>query len=182
MVRSVSWWICTALAKACWSRPLLWPEVWLPSALSLQIIAENYIKIHTIWLSFKIIVLIQLTHYKHSHRKHVPVMLLVYQVIASPEGHQMGVVGWCWDGHWPSAADIGVTELVGENLQFIWREVVVIPEHVVVRWSAGSLQKRKKRHKSQCISAELQFCPIVQKTAITFMVPFTLSLNTSTMM
>lgn len=33
MVRSVSWWICTALARACWSRPLLWPDVWLPSAL-----------------------------------------------------------------------------------------------------------------------------------------------------
>lgn len=33
MVLRVSWWICTALARACWSRPLLWPEVWLPSAL-----------------------------------------------------------------------------------------------------------------------------------------------------
>ena len=33
MVRRVSWWIWTALAKACWSRPLLWPDVWLPSAL-----------------------------------------------------------------------------------------------------------------------------------------------------
>lgn len=36
MVRRVSWWICTALAKACWSRPLLWPDVWLPSALKRQ--------------------------------------------------------------------------------------------------------------------------------------------------
>ena len=36
MVRRVSWWICTALAKACWSRPLLWPDVWLPSALKSQ--------------------------------------------------------------------------------------------------------------------------------------------------
>lgn len=33
IVRRVSWWICTALARACWSRPLLWPDVWLPSAL-----------------------------------------------------------------------------------------------------------------------------------------------------
>lgn len=33
MVRSVSWWTWTALASAWWSRPLLCPEVWLPSAL-----------------------------------------------------------------------------------------------------------------------------------------------------
>lgn len=33
MVRKVSWWTWTALAKAWWSRPLLWPDVWLPSAL-----------------------------------------------------------------------------------------------------------------------------------------------------
>lgn len=33
MVRSVSWWTCTAFANAWWSRPLLCPEVWLPSAL-----------------------------------------------------------------------------------------------------------------------------------------------------
>ena len=33
MVRSVSWWICTALARADGSRPLLCPETWLPSAL-----------------------------------------------------------------------------------------------------------------------------------------------------
>lgn len=33
MVRSVSWWTWTALANAWWSRPLLCPEVWLPSAL-----------------------------------------------------------------------------------------------------------------------------------------------------
>lgn len=29
----VSWWICTALAKAWGSRPLLCPDTWLPSAL-----------------------------------------------------------------------------------------------------------------------------------------------------
>lgn len=33
MVLRVSWWICTALANAWGSLPLLCPEMWLPSAL-----------------------------------------------------------------------------------------------------------------------------------------------------
>lgn len=33
IVRNVSWWTWTALASAWWSLPLLWPDVWLPSAL-----------------------------------------------------------------------------------------------------------------------------------------------------
>lgn len=32
-MRKVSWWICTAFARACGSLPLLCPETWLPSAL-----------------------------------------------------------------------------------------------------------------------------------------------------
>lgn len=73
----------------------------------------------------------------------LPVVLFVHQVIASSESHQMGVVGWCWDGNWPCAAYIGVAELVGEDLQLIWREVVVVPEHMVVRRPAGTLQRLK---------------------------------------
>lgn len=70
-------------------------------------------------------------------------MLFVHQVIASPESHQMGIVSWCWDGHWPGAAHISVTKLVGKDLQFIWWEVVVVPEHVIVRRPAGSLSGSK---------------------------------------
>lgn len=36
MVRRVSWWIWTALARAWGSRPLLWPDTWLPSPLQRQ--------------------------------------------------------------------------------------------------------------------------------------------------
>lgn len=70
-------------------------------------------------------------------------MLFVHQVIASPESHQMGIVSWCWDGHWPGAAHVSVTKLVGKDLQFIWWEVVVVPEHVIVRRPAGSLSGSK---------------------------------------
>lgn len=69
----------------------------------------------------------------------LPVMLFVHQVVTGAESHQMGIVSWCWDGDRPGAAHIRVAQLVGEDLQFIRREVVVIPEHMVMRWPAGSL-------------------------------------------
>lgn len=67
-------------------------------------------------------------------------MLFVHQVIASSESHQMSVVSWCWDGDGPGAAHVGVAQLVGEDLQLIRREVVVVPEHVVMRRPAGALR------------------------------------------
>ena len=39
------------------------------------------------------------------------------------------------------AADVGVTELVGEALQFISCEVIVIPQHMVVGGTAGALER-----------------------------------------
>lgn len=66
-------------------------------------------------------------------------MLFVHQVIASSESHQMGVVSWRRDGDGPGAAHVGMAQLVGEDLQLIRREVVVVPEHVVMRWPAGAL-------------------------------------------
>lgn len=70
----------------------------------------------------------------------IPVVLFVHQVITGPEGHQVGVVGRRRDGDGARAAHVGVTQLVGEDLQLVRREVVVVPEHVVVRWPAGALQ------------------------------------------
>lgn len=61
-----------------------------------------------------------------------PVMLLVYQVIASTEGHQVGVVGGCGDGYGARAADVGVAQLVGEQLELIGCETVVVPQDVVM--------------------------------------------------
>lgn len=72
-------------------------------------------------------------------RKRSPVVLFVHQVIASSESHQMGVISWRWDGDGPGAAHVGVAQLVGEHLQLIRREVVVVPEHVVMRRPAGAL-------------------------------------------
>ena len=49
----------------------------------------------------------------------LPVVLLVHQVVTGAEGHQVGVVSWCWDGDGPGAAYIRVAQLVGEDLQFV---------------------------------------------------------------
>lgn len=67
-------------------------------------------------------------------------MLFVHQVVARPEGHQVGVVGRCRNGDGACAAHVGVTQLVGEDLQLVRWEVVVVPEDVVVWRPAGALQ------------------------------------------
>lgn len=63
-------------------------------------------------------------------------------MVTSTEGHQVGVVGWRRDGDGAGTAHIGVAQLVGEQLEFISSETVVIPEHVVVRGTAGTLQEK----------------------------------------
>lgn len=67
-------------------------------------------------------------------------MIFVHQVVAGSEGHQPGVVGRCGDGDRARAADIGVAQLVGEELQFVGSEAVVIPQDMVVGRTAGSLR------------------------------------------
>lgn len=67
-------------------------------------------------------------------------MFFVHQVVPGPEGHQVGIVCWRRDGHGACAAHIGVTQLVGENLQLIGRETIVIPKHVIVGRPACSLK------------------------------------------
>lgn len=55
------------------------------------------------------------------------VVVFVHQMVASSEGHQPGVVGRGRDGDGAGAADVSVAQLVGEKLQLISREAVVIP-------------------------------------------------------
>lgn len=60
------------------------------------------------------------------------IVFFIHQVVPGPEGHQVSIVCWCWDGHGACATHIGVTQLVGEDLQLIGRETIVIPKHVIV--------------------------------------------------
>ena len=67
------------------------------------------------------------------------VVLLLHQVVPGPEGHQVGVVGRGRDGDGPGAPDVGVAQLVGQLLQLVSIEVVIIPEDVVVAGPGGAL-------------------------------------------
>ena len=54
----------------------------------------------------------------------------------------MCVVGWRWYGDGPGTTDVGVAQLVGEGLEFVSCEVVLIPQHVVVGGTGSSLRKK----------------------------------------
>ena len=47
------------------------------------------------------------------------IMLLLHQMVAGSEGHQVGVVGRGRDGDGPGAPDVGVAQLVGQLLQLV---------------------------------------------------------------
>ena len=68
-----------------------------------------------------------------------PLVLPLLEVVACPEGDQVGVVGGGGVGDAAGAADVGVAELVGEALELIGVEVVVVPEHVVMGGAARAL-------------------------------------------
>lgn len=61
-------------------------------------------------------------------------------MVACSESHESGVVRWRWDGDGAGAADVSVAQLVGEELQLVGSEAVVIPEDVVVGRTTGSLR------------------------------------------
>jgi len=68
-------------------------------------------------------------------------VVFVHQVVAGSEGHQPGVVGRRRDGDGARAADVGVAQLVGEELQLVGGETVVVPQDVVVGRTTGSLRR-----------------------------------------
>lgn len=54
----------------------------------------------------------------------------------------MGVVRRCGDGDGARAAHVGVAQLVGEELELVTGEAVVVPQDVVVGGSAGPLGRK----------------------------------------
>lgn len=71
-----------------------------------------------------------------------PVVLLVHQVVARTKGHQVGIVGRRRDGDGACAAYVGVAQLVGEQLELIGRETVVVPQHMVVGGTTRALERK----------------------------------------
>ena len=56
-----------------------------------------------------------------------------------PLGHEVGVVGGGWVGDSPGTPAVEVTEVVGQHLQLVSRELTVVPEDLVVAGPAGPL-------------------------------------------
>lgn len=56
----------------------------------------------------------------------------------------MSIVGGGWVGDAAGAAHIGVAELVGQTLQLICCELIVVPEHMVMGGAAGTLEGIKQ--------------------------------------
>ena len=74
-----------------------------------------------------------------SHTIAIPVVLLLDEVIARAEGDEMRVVGRRRDGDAARAAHVRVTQLIRQHLQLVGVEVIVVPQHVVVRRARRAL-------------------------------------------
>jgi len=69
----------------------------------------------------------------------LPVMFLLDKVISGSESNEMCVVCRCGDRDATGAADVRVTQLIRQHLDLIGAEVVVVPQHMVVRRTTCSL-------------------------------------------
>lgn len=68
------------------------------------------------------------------------VVLLLDEVVASAERDQVRVVRGRRYRDGPGAAHVRVAQLVRQALQFVRSEVVVVPQHVIVRRSRCTLE------------------------------------------
>ena len=66
----------------------------------------------------------------------------------------MCVVSWGWDRDAPGAPDIRVAQLIGELLELVCVEMIVIPQNVVVTRAGGSLDTCTKISVKVAVSME----------------------------
>ena len=66
-------------------------------------------------------------------------MLLVEDVVSGPNGDQVGVVSGGGNGDASGATGVGVAQLVGQGLELVSGEAVIIPETAVVAGPRGAL-------------------------------------------
>ena len=71
-------------------------------------------------------------------------MLFLDEMVARTERHQMCVVCWRRYGHAAGTPNVRVTQLIGQHLQLVGREHVVIPQYMVVGWTGGALEIQEK--------------------------------------
>ena len=61
-------------------------------------------------------------------------------MVASSESHQVGIVGGGGVRDTAGTSDVGVAQLVREALKLVGRELVVVPQDMVVGGTTGTLQ------------------------------------------
>ena len=74
----------------------------------------------------------------------LPGSFLFLKMVPRPEGHKMGVKRGRRNGDRSWTADVRVTQLVCQCLDFVRFEIVVIPEDMIVRGATGALRKEKE--------------------------------------
>lgn len=72
----------------------------------------------------------------------VPVMFFFDKVVPRAESNKVSIVSRGRNGYGTCAADVSVTQLVGEALELVSVKVVVIPKYVVVARTARALRNR----------------------------------------
>lgn len=60
-------------------------------------------------------------------------------MVSGPERHQVGVICGGRYRYAPGTPDVSVAHLISEHLQLISREVVVVPENMIVAGSTCAL-------------------------------------------
>lgn len=61
-----------------------------------------------------------------------PVMLLLNEVVSSPECNEVCIVRRSWDGHTACTPNVRVAQLVRQHLKVVCSEMIVIPQNVIV--------------------------------------------------
>jgi len=84
-----------------------------------------------------------------ARRSSLPVVILVHKMVPGPKGYQPGVVRRSRNRDRPRTPHVRVTQLVGQQLEFVCGETVVVPQDLVVGGPAGSLRRTDEQSAGQ---------------------------------
>src|SRR6218665_252162 len=102
----------------------------------------------------------------------LPVVLFLDEMIPSAECNEMRIVGRRRDGDAAGAAHVRVAQLIGQHLEIIRIEVVVVPQNVVMRRTTRSLHHHPTTQKiysptlRKFTQADTQVCIFVSRQVL----------------
>ena len=76
-----------------------------------------------------------------------------YQMKSHSECHQMRTIRGGWYGYYSCAPDVGtsMTQLIRKGLDLVFFEINVVPQHVIMRRTAGALQEEWAGSLASCL-------------------------------